>query len=256
MILNSPDLSYRPVRIVSLVPSQTELLHYLGLEHETIAITKFCIHPASWHQNKLKIGGTKNFSLKKIIALQPDLIIANKEENVKEEIEALSEHQVWVTDISTLEDAYQMISDVGKLTHKYDEAITLITLIKEKFTSFHSGKIPVAYMIWKEPYMAAGGDTFINDMLLHAGFINVFASHKRYPVITFSDLKNCGCEIIMLSSEPYPFSVKHQLALQKLLPDIKIVLTDGEMFSWYGSRLLKATEYFSELHKQIGVYNV
>ncbi|MEJ7625990.1 MAG: helical backbone metal receptor [Ferruginibacter sp.] len=256
MLLNSPNLSKRPTRIVSLVPSQTELLHYLGLEQETIAITKFCIHPADWYKKKLKIGGTKNLSIEKIIALQPDLIIANKEENVKEEIEALSEHHVWLTDISTLEDAYQMISDIGKLTHKYAEADILIKLIKENFKSFHSGKISVAYLIWKEPYMAAGGDTFINDMLIHAGFINVFASHKRYPVITFSDLKNCGCEIIMLSSEPYPFSVKHQITLQKLLPHTKIVLTDGEMFSWYGSRLLKATEYFSNLHKQIGVYNV
>jgi len=261
MILKAvSSLLLAPKRIVSLVPSQTELLYSLGLEQETVGITKFCIHPSNWFQNKVKVGGTKKIDIEKVKNLQPDLIIANKEENVKEQVESLAAcFPVWVTDVNNLQDALQMISDVGILTQREQVAKNLIYQIKNGFTMMSHYRLqssaPVAssalltacYLIWKDPYMTIGSDTFINDMMLQAGFKNVFADKKRYPEVNISDIRNTNCELLLLSSEPYPFKQKHLHELQKLLPDVKIVLADGEMFSWYGSRLLKAPDYFSAL---------
>lgn len=246
MILSSPHLASRPVRIISLVPSQTELLHYLGLEEETIAITKFCIHPKDWFQNKTRIGGTKAIDIEKIVSLQPDLIIANKEENVKEQVEALATHPVWVTNVNNLPDAYQMIRDIGQLTVTSATGSALIAAVQNEFSELHAGSdpIPVAYLVWKDPYMTIGGDTFIHDMLEKAGMKNVFEAKRRYPEITIPQLRASGCKMLLLSSEPYPFAQKHIAELSHQLPGIKIKLVDGEMFSWYGSRLLEAARYF------------
>jgi len=253
MILSSPDkLSYRPRRIVSLVPSQTELLHYLGLEEETIAITKFCVHPATWFNNKTRIGGTKVIHIEKIKALDPDLIIANKEENVKEQVEMLAaDFPVWVTDVNNLTDAYSMISDIGILTGKEKEARALVSAIKIKFDllfqlSDINKIISACYIIWKDPLMTVGADTFISNMLNVAGFKNAFGDMQRYPEISISQLKNSGCKIVLLSSEPYPFKQKHIDELQKELPGIKVIMVDGEMFSWYGSRLLLSADYLKD----------
>ena len=251
MILTSPaQLANQPKRIISLVPSQTELLHWLGLEDETIGITKFCVHPATWFNSKTRIGGTKALDLEKIALLQPDLIIANKEENVKEQVESLAEYYpVWITDVENLADAYSMISDIGQLTGKETEAERLQGLIKAKFDNlFHINSvidsIPSTYLIWNNPIMTVGGDSFISDMLEKAGFKNVFSNHQRYPETTVAELQALGCKLLMLSSEPYPFSQKHADELQQYLPDTLIIMVDGEMFSWYGSRLLEAADYF------------
>ena len=259
MILTSPDqLAYKPSRIISLVPSQTELLHYLGLESETIAITKFCVHPEAWFRNKSRIGGTKTIDIEKIRSLQPDLIIANKEENIKEQVEMLAEDfPVWVSDVNDLAAAYGMINDIGILTTKEKAATSLNTAIKNKFDTIIQAlpinkRIPVVYLIWKDPYMTIGGDTFISNMLQMAGFINTFRDQGRYPEITISRIKDIDCKLILLSSEPYPFKQKHINELQKELPGIKIVIVDGEMFSWYGSRLLYAADYFLKMMQDTG----
>lgn len=268
-----PD-SFIPKRIVSLVPSQTELLYALGLDEEIIAITKFCIHPEMWFRKKQRIGGTKTVKTDIVKALQPDLIIANKEENVKEQIEELSHiAPVWVSDIKTLDDALKMIISVGKLVDREYRAETLVREIKTAFEQITpvKEKINTAYLIWKDPYMAAGGDTFIHDMLTRCGLLNIFQPINRYPEIlinTFSfnssvqvinndstgpvgGLWTNNCQLILLSSEPYPFKQKHLDELQRLLPSTKIMLVDGEMFSWYGSRLLYAAPYFKNLIQQI-----
>lgn len=192
----------------------------------------------------------------KIKELQPDLIIANKEENVKEQIEELAkDFPVWISDVNTLEDALQMIYSIGEITGKTEQAETLITRIKTNFSNLQLQtairKFQTAYLIWKDPYMTIGGDTFINDMLIKAGFENTFASAKRYPEVTVSQLQITNCQLLLLPSEPYPFKQKHIDELQAQLPTTKIILVDGEMFSWYGSRLLKAPEYFKSLHHQI-----
>jgi ABC-type Fe3+-hydroxamate transport system substrate-binding protein len=254
MLLVSPQqLKTPPSRIISLVPSQTELLHWLGLETETVGITKFCIHPAEWFRNKIRVGGTKTIDIQKIRDLKPDLIIANKEENVKEQVESLAaEWPVWLTDVNTLEEALNMIHNIGDLTRTSSIANELITQIKNQFENTQLvSPLPAAYLIWREPYMTVGADTFISDMMLKAGFNNVFDSRSRYPEITVQDIKHSSAEFLMLSSEPYPFKQSHITELQHHLPDVKIVLVDGEMFSWYGSRLLLAPAYFQQLRRSL-----
>jgi ABC-type Fe3+-hydroxamate transport system substrate-binding protein len=246
-----------PKRIVSLVPSQTELLSDLGLEEEVIGITKFCIHPNAWFRNKTRVGGTKTVSTSMVRQLQPDLVIANKEENVKEQVEALAlEFPVWTSDINTLDQALDMVRSIGMITGRQQAAENIGQLIDEAFNALsHDGEhIPAAYLIWKDPYMTAGGDTFIHDMLDRAGFRNIFADERRYPAITIEQLKDAGCKLVLLSSEPFPFGPKHLHELQQQLPGKKILLADGEMFSWYGSRLLQAPGYFGQLRQM--AYNV
>jgi ABC-type Fe3+-hydroxamate transport system substrate-binding protein len=243
------------LKIVSLVPSQTELLYYLGLEDEVIGITKFCVHPAKWFKTKRRVGGTKTLCIDLIKNLNPTLIIANKEENVKEQVELLSkEVDVWVTDVNSLQDALLMIADVGILTAKTNEASQLIQKIEKKFLNLDTPdkEISAAYLIWKNPYMAAGGDTFISNMMQHCGLQNVFNNKDRYPEISMEQIKNLNCQLLLLSSEPYPFKQDHLKDLKIYLPETKIVLVDGEMFSWYGSRLLKAPAYFKTLFLREG----
>ncbi|MEO6538503.1 MAG: helical backbone metal receptor [Ferruginibacter sp.] len=251
MILNhSTDLDYIPSRIVSLVPSQTELLHYIGLNKEIIGITKFCLHPVEWFKTKTRIGGTKNIDIEKVIQLNPDLIIANKEENTREQIMALSKNfNIWVTDINNLQDALIMIKDIGQLTGKMEGTRILIEKIKENFTVIakKSCLIPSVYLIWKEPFMTVGGDTYISNLMLQAGFKNVFSQLKRYPIVTTAEIIILNPALLFLSTEPYPFNAGHVEEMQKSMPGIKVVLVDGEMFSWYGSRLLLVPDYFQKL---------
>ncbi len=261
MILNNASgLGYIPKRIISLVPSQTELLFSLGLEAETAGITKFCIHPQEWFKRKTRVGGTKAVKMDIVQQLNPDLIIANREENVKEQVEQLAgNYPVWLTDVNNLADALQMIHDLGELTGKQSQATLLSDEISMRFEELVQLKTypersrranlkpKTAYLIWHKPYMTAGGDTFIHDMLSKCGFDNIFAEKSRYPETNISELQTSNLKLLLLSSEPYPFKQKHMDELATQLPDCKIVLVDGEYFSWYGSRLLEAPAYFKKL---------
>jgi ABC-type Fe3+-hydroxamate transport system substrate-binding protein len=244
-----------PKRIVSLVPSQTELLHDLDLEEEVTGITKFCVHPASWFRSKTRVGGTKTVNSGKIATLNPDLILGNKEENDQTQIEALAErYPVWLSDIKTLDDALDMIRSVGALCDKTEKADKLARDIRMAFNDIrHLHDLPTGaiYLIWRKPYMAAGGDTFINSMMESAGFYNVLAHKGRYPTITPEILAELKPEWILLSSEPYPFGEKHIAQLKEICPGARVVLVDGTMFSWYGSRLLQAPDYFKRLKMQL-----
>jgi len=253
------ELNGVPKRIVSLVPSQTELLFDLGLNEEVVGITKFCVHPAEWLKTKTKVGGTKNYDLEKIKALRPDLIIGNKEENEQQQIEELMRlYPVWMSDIVTLQDAYNMVTAVGTLIGKQEQSTLLKLQIENQFQKLsasvdRSHKKSVAYFIWKKPYMVAGETTFINEMLHLCGFTNVFATHQssRYPQLSQEDLVRANPQLILLSSEPYPFSEKHIQEFKDICPHAKIAIVDGEFFSWYGSRLLKASDYFAKLIQQL-----
>ena len=243
------EITQEPKRIISLVPSQTELLFDLGLGEEVVGITKFCVHPKEWFRSKTRVGGTKQLQLEKIKALQPDLVIANKEENVQEQIEALAlDFPVWISDVNKLEGALEMISGVGEIVGRKVEAAAINNLIKGLFNELiPPKKTRAAYFIWKDPYMTAGGDTFINDMMERAGFENIFSDQIRYPEISIEQMKKLNCQVLLLSSEPFPFKQKHIADLQPLLPETKMMLVDGEMFSWYGSRLIKAPGYFRKM---------
>jgi ABC-type Fe3+-hydroxamate transport system substrate-binding protein len=246
-------------RIISLVPSQSELLYDLGLADSIVGITKFCVHPAAKVKGTVKIGGTKNFNFDRIEALKPDLILGNKEENYQAGIERLAEkYKVWISDIVTLEDALEMIHIVGELTHTTQKAEILVQAIQHQFGILKdltiqpfSNSITVVYFIWREPYMVAASGTFIDEMLKKCGFENVFSDLSRYPQISAEQLQVSNPQVILLSSEPYPFKAKHMAELQTICPDSLIRLVDGELFSWYGSRLLRSVDYFKELRQKL-----
>ncbi len=241
---------YPPLRIVSLVPSQTELLFDLGLRNQLVGVTKFCTQPHYARHSAAVIGGTKNFDFAKIKSARPDLIIGNKEENYEQGIQQLAQHYpVWLSDIADLPGALLMIRQIGTITGKAHLAEPLAAEIANSFAALSTtfSSIPAAYFIWRKPYMVAAGGTFINDMLSRAGFRNVFDGLGRYPEITAEQLRAAAPERILLSSEPYPFAEKHMAEFQEICPAAKIQVVDGELFSWYGSRLRLSPAYFRQL---------
>ncbi len=245
------------MRIVSLVPSLTEYLWALGLTEEVVGITKFCVHPKEWYENKTRVGGTKQLNISKIKQLQPELIIANKEENTKEAIEQLQkEFEVVLTDILDIEGALEALSTIGKAVAKEQQAQQLIAEIKVRFSQqkgLFKGQT-FLYFIWKDPYFLVGKDTYIHSFLSHFGLKNACAL-ERYP--SLEDWKNHvetadkAPTYIFLSSEPYPFESKHIEQVQVLFPASQIILIDGEMCSWYGSRMLEAAAYMQQLAQMI-----
>ncbi len=250
------SLSEIPRRIVSLVPSQTELLVDLGLREQIVGVTKFCVHPEDLRKDKTVVGGTKQVNFDKIRNLKPDIILCNKEENTQEmvlELEKIA--PVWVSAISTNDDCCDMILSFGQLFSKQEIAAQIVHQIRHEAKKFsvsinNAPKLKVAYLIWKDPYMVAGNDTFINTLLELNNFKNVFLDKDgRYPEISFEELN--PVDLILLSSEPYPFSEKHISEMESNVKNKKILLVDGEYFSWYGSRLIKAFIYFKELHSKI-----
>jgi ABC-type Fe3+-hydroxamate transport system substrate-binding protein len=234
-------------RIVCLVPSLTELLIDLGLEEQIIGRTRFCIHPEDKVDQIPIIGGTKNPRIEDIIEMQPDIVIANKEENRKEDIEALRSHvPIELTDIASIEDALITIHEMGKLFDVSEKAHQLINDITEAFED-RPDEYPLqtAYLIWRDPYMSVGNDTYIHDILQKWNLTNAFGNQKRYPEVTGLELRQTNLDLILLSSEPYPFKEKHLKEIEELNSSARVMLVDGEWFSWYGSRMLKS---FKELN--------
>jgi ABC-type Fe3+-hydroxamate transport system substrate-binding protein len=223
----------------------------LGLGEQVVGVTKFCVHPAQARQQATIIGGTKDFHFDRIAELKPDLIIGNKEENFQEGIEQLAaRYPVWMSDISTLEEALDMIRRVGLITGRKERAEALAQQIQTSFTNLAcqpQGLVPAVYFIWRKPYMVAAGGTYINEMLQAAGFQNVFGHLSRYPEINSEQLAAANPQQILLSSEPYPFGEKHLAEFQAICPAAQVRIVDGELFSWYGSRLLKSADYFRQL---------
>lgn len=240
------------MKIVSLVPSITEALFDLGLTgHEIVGRTKFCIHPQDKVKDVTIIGGTKNINIDKIKALDPDLILANKEENIKEQVEALmGDFKVIVTNIETIEDNYYLLKNLGKLLKKEERAQLFNLKIYDILNQAKlQTNIKAAYLIWKNPYMTIGSDTFIHRILSEIGFENIFKDKTRYPEIKVEDLADA--DVIMLSSEPFPFKEKHIEELRAFYPDKKIMIVDGEAFSWYGTHIAKCEDYFKDLLREM-----
>ena len=247
------ELSKPVTRVISTVPSQTELLYDLGVR--PAAQSLFCVHPKEAFSSAMKIGGTKKLKLEKIASLEPDLIIANKEENEKEQIQWLQERfPVWTSDVLNLEDALDMIRQVGYMLNT-PMAEGMVQDIQKAFENLRG--LPsigsALYLIWQEPFMAVGKETFIHHMLQSMGLSNALNSKdQRYPILTVEQMKQMDPDFILLSSEPFPFKAKHKEALQKQLPGCRIELVNGEYCSWYGSRLLKAVDYFRSFRSQLG----
>lgn len=245
------QFSTSPKRIISLVPSQTELLIDLGLKDRLVGITKFCVHPEKLRDDIAVVGGTKTVHYDKIEGLHPDLIICNKEENTLEMVQGLEKiAPVWVSDIATIEESLDMIERLGDLldvTDKASELVAMITSEKNAFERFMETRPlkKVAYLIWKKPYMAAGTDTFIHSLLGINRFENII-TELRYPEVTVEQLTSA--DLVLLSTEPFPFKELDVSELKnRLHKEVRIV--DGEYFSWYGSRLQNAFTYFRTLHE-------
>lgn len=247
-----------PKRIICLVPSITELLVDLGLEDSIVGITKFCIHPDTLIKNKTIVGGTKNIKTDIIRNLQPDIILCNKEENTEEIVEncrqIITTH---VSDIYTIADTLELIQQYGQIFSCQEKAKKITkAILKEKnnFSEFTKAKKEkkIAYFIWKKPWMVAANSTFINHLLEVNNFKNVFKNKERYPEINLEKLNEVDdLDFIFLSSEPYPFKEKHILELKNKFKKTTIVLVDGGFFSWYGTRLLFAFDYFKKLHNSL-----
>ena len=242
-----------PRRIISLVPSQTELLVDLGLESSIVGVTKFCVHPKHLRMSKAVVGGTKQINIEKIKALQPDIILCNKEENTEEIIKSLEDiAPIHVSDIYNLEDCFELINMYAAIFDVEDNALDLISNIQIEREAFklqyqNKDKLKVAYFIWKNPWMVAASDNFIDIMIKEAGFLNAFEHEKRYPEIDLNYKALAEADLVFLSSEPFPFKEEHVLELQSQFPEKTIKIVDGEMFSWYGSRLLESYSYFKRL---------
>jgi ABC-type Fe3+-hydroxamate transport system substrate-binding protein len=243
-----------PKRIVSLVPSQTELLVDIGLEASIVGVTKFCVHPKHLRMSKAVVGGTKKINIEKIKALRPDIILCNKEENTKEIISELEDiAPIHISDIYNLDDCFELINMYGEIFDIKRTTSTLVSNIKLERETFqvqlqNKAKLKVAYFIWKAPWMVAASENFIDVMINEAGFSNVFEAEKRYPEIDLDNSKLKSADVIFLSSEPFPFKNDDLVELQSQFPNKTIKIVDGELFSWYGSRLLRSYNYFQTLH--------
>lgn len=247
-------LKETPQRIISLVPSQTELLCDLGLKSALVGLTKFCVHPNHIKSEVPVVGGTKQVHIETIKALKPDIILCNKEENTKELV-AICETicPVHISDIYNLQDSLELIEQYGIIFNRKEEALSITESIKIEladFDLFIKDKKPLktAYFIWRNPWMVAANSTFINALLRLNKFENIFNDTIRYPEIALENLsQELEVELILLSSEPFPFAEKHINEVRVHIPKATIKLVDGELFSWYGSRLLKAFKYFKAL---------
>ena len=241
-----------PSRIVSLVPSQTELLVDLGLREKIVGITKFCVHPSDLKSEKTVVGGTKQVNFNKIKGLRPDIVICNKEENTEELVGELSRiAPVWISDIVTITDNNRMIEQLGQIFDVVSKASEIVSKIDSELALFRNyikgySEKRVLYIIWKKPYMAAGRGTFIDSLLKENKYSNIFSVNAgRYPEVKQEDFLKA--DIILLSTEPYPFKNVDVVEMTKKL-NREVKLVDGEFFSWYGSRLMKAFDYFKSLH--------
>ena len=241
-------LSTASKTVVCLVPSITEYIWDLGIE--VIGLTKFCVHPPEARKKSTVIGGTKNPKIEKIIALQPDLIIANQEENRLEDIEALEkEFPVYVSKVEGLESALEMMMHLGVLLDRQEKAENICLKINSLWSNLPQlGPGKCIYLIWQEPFMAAGKGTYIDDVIGRLGLLNA-VEEARYPIVEREELKSLNLDLVFLSSEPFPFKDQHRQELQYLLPKSRVVLVDGEAFSWYGTRMISAGESFQALSK-------
>jgi ABC-type Fe3+-hydroxamate transport system substrate-binding protein len=243
-----------PKRIVCLVPSITELLYSLQLEERVIGITKFCVHPVAWKKEKTIIGGTKNIQIEKIRQLQPDLIIASKEENIKEQVDALQTiAPVYTTDVVDFDSALAMIKQIGAITRTTKQAKAIEKRIVRNWEHLTplTKRNNTLYLIWNKPYMTVGNDTYIHSILRKAGFSNILNDKTRYPELDEVGIKNLNPNIVLLSSEPYPFKATHIAEIKSILPKAVVKLVDGEYFSWYGARMLHAPEHIQELINEV-----
>ncbi len=247
-----------PRRIVSLVPSLTELLAFLELDDAVVGLTRFCVRPEGWKEQKEIVGGTKQVNVERVRALAPDLVLANREENTREDVEALEAvAPVYVTDVPHLPAALEMIRTLGRLTARTEKAGALAGEIGRRFDALPAfTPLRAAYLIWREPYMSVGRGTFIHAVMTRGGFTNVFADQTRYPTVTPQEIAAAGADVVLCATEPFPFHQKETFTedLRAAL-DVPVKVVDGQLFSWYGPRLLETPAYLKALHDTLDAHS-
>ncbi len=254
-------LDKAPTRIVSLVPSLTELLHDLSLEKQIVGITKYCVHPVHYKHTKTLVGGTKKVKFQTIKDLQPDFILCSKEENTPEMVAELEKiAPVFVSDVNTFDEALELIKQLGLILNRRTEAEHLIERILFRYREFTESIKEVSvyrtvYFIWANPWMVAGGQTFINDMLRICKFQNAYEEQERYPEIKLKGMRfKAKPELLLFSSEPHDFTDEEVYEVLRTNKKTLTVYVDGQFFSWYGSRLAKAFEHFKQLRTKVDRY--
>jgi len=241
------------MRLVSLCPSLTELLHDLGAADEVVGRTKFCVHPSPWVDGVEKIGGTKNPKVARIIALAPDLVVMNEEENRLEDARTLRDAGLTVHSSMprTVADTASMVRDIAAAIGRSDAGERIAGDIERRAERVRAAAqdappVSYAYLIWRDPWMSVSDDTFISALLSLAGGRNVCgAATTRYPTITLDELCAAVPDVVFLSSEPFPFSSTHaqELAGALSIDADRVVLCDGELLSWHGSRTPAGIDY-------------
>ncbi len=250
-----------PNRIVSLVPSLTELLHDMGMERQVVGITKYCVHPPHYKLTKTVVGGTKKVKYDVIKELNPDFILCSKEENTPEMVAALEKiAPVYVSDVNSFADALALIKQLGLVFDRRTQSQHIIDKITYRFQEFQQGiketRIKkVAYFIWANPWMVAASHTFIDDMLRICRFENAYAKLERYPEIKIKRMRIiANPEILFFSSEPHSFTDEEVYEVLRSNKKVLTIYVDGQYFSWYGSRLIKAFDHFQQIHDKIAAY--
>ena len=237
-------------RIISLIPSITEIFFSLGVGDRVVGVTKFCTQPPDGVKSKPKVGGQKNPRLDAIIDLKPDLVVANVEENRKEDVEAMwaTGLKVLVTYPRTVREGIQLIRDLGLLAGRSDCAETIAVRCETALAEVERGaagraRVRVFCPIWRKPYMTINGDTFVDDMLRTCGGENIFRDRpQRYPTVTLEEMAALRPDLVLLPDEPYPFGEKHLTDFQGF-PEVPAVrtgrlrLVDGKVLCWYGPRI-------------------
>ena len=249
------------MRIVSLCPSLTELVHDLGAADQVVGRTKFCIHPAPWVDGIERVGGTKNPNLARIIALAPDLVLMNEEENRREDAEALREAGIAVhTSMPrTVDETAQMVRAIAQAIGRAADGARIAADIEQRAARVARAaalreSVTYAYCIWRDPWMTVNDDTFISAMLAMAGGHNVFGDRAdRYPSFALDELRLAAPDVVFLSSEPFPFAVRHvdELVAATGWKRSRFALVDGELLSWHGSRTPAGIDYAETLVAQV-----
>lgn len=248
----------RPMRVVSLVPSWTECLHDLRVN--VVGQTKFCVRPDSAFRSVPRVGGTKTIDVDGVLKLQPDLVVANMEENDKHQVEAIIEQlpahaSVWVSDVRTVEQALDQMTTLGWQCEKAELARTFVEEIREMWGKPRAMVGQAGYAVWRSPWMVAGPNTFIHDVMRWWGIGNAFGHMRdgdRYPTLSPSDNEGIGlAKTWLLPSEPFPFQEKHLASFQDAHPEARFHLVDGEAFSWYGTRMKHVVKHLASIHQAL-----
>ena len=225
-----------PERIVSLVPSLTELVFWFGAGQSLVGRTRFCTEPAGQVEAVPIIGGTKNPYIERIVAAKPDLVLANKEENRREDVEALETAgiEVYLSHPDTVHEAIAMIRELGALFGAKDKAAQLCNDIERALECDEVEPVPVYAAVWHNPMMGLGSNSYGHSLLEHCGARNVLGHRERYPELSMDELRALGPALILLPDEPFPFGQSHAAFYSEIAPARVI---DGKLLWWYGPRL-------------------